>query len=254
MKTDQPIYKFFFYPVWIYILSIAYIIASYFVLAMSNDLLQISIHEDQYFEIVGALGFFFTAILFFISFLLSRRTRGRDFWAWLVSFTFLGLAILFIFGAGEEISWGQRILNFETPESLSEINRQDELNLHNLEVLDGGQFFSVDRLFDIFWFGFTLVLPFTYRFVPFVREFITKRFGQIPPIPHLSIGLLFLFNYFWAKVAKIIFVAGYSYETISLKQAVQEIKESNYALLFLLVGLYFVLIDQQLKRDDSLRL
>ena len=221
---------------------------------MGNDILQASIHEDQYFEIVGALGFFFTAILFLISFFLSRQIRQRDLWSWIVSFTFLGLAILFVFGAGEEISWGQRILNIETPESLSAINRQGELNLHNLEALDSGQFFSADRLFDIFWFGFTLILPLTYRFLPFVREFISKRFGHFFPIPHLSIGLLFLFNYFWAKIAKIIFLTGYSYKIISLRQAVQEIKESNYAILFLLVSLYFVLIYQELKGDDSPRL
>lgn len=38
-----------------------------------------------------------------------------------------------IFVAGEEVSWGQRILGLETPESLAEINRQDELTLHNID-------------------------------------------------------------------------------------------------------------------------
>lgn len=34
--------------------------------------------------------------------------------------------------AGEEISWGQRILGFETPDALREVNRQDEFTLHNV--------------------------------------------------------------------------------------------------------------------------
>lgn len=38
-----------------------------------------------------------------------------------------------IFVAGEEVSWGQRILGLETPETLAEVNRQDELTLHNID-------------------------------------------------------------------------------------------------------------------------
>ena len=42
------------------------------------------------------------------------------------------LAIGLVFNIGEEISWGQRILDFETPEELLEQNRQGESNLHNI--------------------------------------------------------------------------------------------------------------------------
>ncbi|WP_131106038.1 hypothetical protein [Ornithinimicrobium sufpigmenti] len=38
----------------------------------------------------------------------------------------------FFFIAGEEISWGQRILGFEGPPALVAANQQDEANLHNL--------------------------------------------------------------------------------------------------------------------------
>ena len=38
--------------------------------------------------------------------------------------------------AGEEISWGQRILDFGTPEHLTEINTQDQTNLHNIDPLE----------------------------------------------------------------------------------------------------------------------
>jgi hypothetical protein len=36
-----------------------------------------------------------------------------------------------IYFAGEEISWGQWIFQWETPETLAEINKQKETNLHN---------------------------------------------------------------------------------------------------------------------------
>jgi len=36
------------------------------------------------------------------------------------------------FLTGEEISWGQRIFGWETPETLEELNRQGETTLHNI--------------------------------------------------------------------------------------------------------------------------
>ncbi len=37
--------------------------------------------------------------------------------------------------AGEEISWGQRILGFATPEALGNLNHQDETNIHNIGII-----------------------------------------------------------------------------------------------------------------------
>ena len=42
------------------------------------------------------------------------------------------LGAVLLFAAGEEISWGQRIFEVDTPEMLVDSNEQDELNLHNL--------------------------------------------------------------------------------------------------------------------------
>lgn len=52
--------------------------------------------------------------------------------AWKLGITIL--AILFFFGAGEEISWGQRIFNVESSSFFSENNLQQETNLHNLTI------------------------------------------------------------------------------------------------------------------------
>ena len=43
---------------------------------------------------------------------------------------------------GEEISWGQRIFNIATPETISQMNVQDETNIHNLEFfyMLGGEY------------------------------------------------------------------------------------------------------------------
>ncbi len=68
---------------------------------------------------------FLGAALFFVSTLrrpapwLERVVRG-------------GLALVCVVVAGEEISWGQRLVGFQPPELFLERNFQQELNLHNI--------------------------------------------------------------------------------------------------------------------------
>ena len=57
------------------------------------------------------------------------RWRSGHRWQALI---FAGVALAAVFAAGEEISWGQRILGFQTPEDLLEINVQGETTLHNI--------------------------------------------------------------------------------------------------------------------------
>ncbi len=64
-------------------------------------------------------------------FWLLKAERSKTF----LFMTFL-LALLFFFGAGEEISWGQRIFNVESTEFFVKNNAQGEINLHNLVVND----------------------------------------------------------------------------------------------------------------------
>jgi hypothetical protein len=45
-------------------------------------------------------------------------------------------ALLFFAAAGEEVSWGQRIIGWESGEFFIQHNKQDETNLHNLMVGD----------------------------------------------------------------------------------------------------------------------
>lgn len=46
------------------------------------------------------------------------------------------LAISCVLVAGEEISWGQRIFDYGTPESLEHVNRQREATVHNIDVVE----------------------------------------------------------------------------------------------------------------------
>lgn len=238
--------SFLFKPA-IYIALGAYITLTYPVLAMGNAWVGALIPEDHYFELVGATSLLVTSILFFYGFLLARKTLDKTRMSLVKQLVYLGLAAVFFFGAGEEISWGQRIFGFGTPPELSQINKQDEFNLHNLSAWEASTFLDPDRLFDIFWFLFAVLTPAVALVLPAFKRFA----GQFIPIVFWGISLLFLYNYLWAKLSKVLFRAAYAYEKISITQAVQEIKESNYAIIFILVGL-FAIWDLNRSRSSSI--
>jgi hypothetical protein len=64
-------------------------------------------------------------------FWLARSLRSQT---W-IAVLYLLAAIGFVFIAGEEISWGQRIIGWATPESIAAINKQDETNIHNVGLV-----------------------------------------------------------------------------------------------------------------------
>ena len=226
---------FIFKPA-VYLVLLIYVPLAYVVLAMGNRIIAASVPEDHFFEIIGAFSLFVTSLLFLYGFRIARKSLDKTWISLIKQLIYLGLAFLFFFGAGEEISWGQRIFGFETPKSLTQVNKQDELNLHNLSVLENSKFFTADRMFDAFWFSFAVLTPAVAMFLPAFRRFATKFI----PIIYWGIGLLFLYNFLWAKVAKIIYKASFTFDKLSLTQAVQEIKESNYAIIFILVGLFAI--------------
>ncbi len=81
--------------------------------------------EDGAFETATAICYFVCALACIA---LAVRARGHScLRIWLT-----GLALLFIVVGGEEISWGQRLLGFGTPEGLAAINVQEEFTLHNI--------------------------------------------------------------------------------------------------------------------------
>lgn len=65
-----------------------------------------------------------------VAFLLAASRDRRNAWKWLFG---IGLFLC----AGEEISWGQRIIGFSTPSELNGVNIQHEANLHNVENIHG---------------------------------------------------------------------------------------------------------------------
>ncbi len=71
---------------------------------------------------------------------------------WPYGIVTLLLTLFFLFGAGEEISWGQRLIGLESNEFFQTYNAQKETNLHNMTV--NGK--KINQL--IFGTGLALVL------------------------------------------------------------------------------------------------
>ena len=61
----------------------------------------------------------------------------------------LGVGLVFVFLGMEEISWGQHLFGWQTPEAFALLNDQGETNLHNLDnmLLIKLNFFAVKYLF-----------------------------------------------------------------------------------------------------------
>ena len=75
-----------------------------------------------------------------------------------------GMAAIFFFGFGEEISWGQRIFGIESPKFFKTYNSQQETNLHNLII---GEFKTNRVIFGtglgIMVATYFLIIPYFYR-------------------------------------------------------------------------------------------
>jgi hypothetical protein len=154
---------------WAILTIITISIVTGFILVFNDrpQFLQFTV-EDGIVEWLTVLGLLLGAFVAFKRVVTLRHKKGVVF---LVASFLLGLVL--IFGAGEEISWGQRILGLKSPEYFKEHNAQGETNLHNL-VLGG---IRLNRW--IFSIGLTVVLgsyillvPFLYRTKNWMRRFV----------------------------------------------------------------------------------
>ena len=112
------------------------------------------ITEDNWGEYATAVAYgICSLLLFWLSFQPARRLQR-------IVLLLIGLGAFFV--AGEEISWGQRIIGFSTPEILSEVNYQGELNLHNFDVFDSVGLRSAAHL-TVGWLFLSLVVAVGFR-------------------------------------------------------------------------------------------
>lgn len=203
--------------------------------------------EDNWYENITALAFILASFIFIYLFINSKR--GNDFYRFKTkrNIFFLLLALLFFFGAGEEISWGQRIFGWGTPAEFSRHNLQHETNIHNLDFLEseyydkngvmvqrGGLLLKIinqNTLMNVFWIGWTVLVPLLYQVNKKCRLLIDRiniPFGTI------QIGaLIFISNMLLHVVTRYMPFAN----DLAVIHPV-EVKECNMAFLFFVLALF----------------
>ncbi len=190
--------------------------------------------ENSFFELSTAFCFLLSAGLLIYLFIVRKNIF------------YLLLGILLFFGAGEELSWGQHMFKFKTPEKIKTNNFQGEFNIHNMEIFNTEKFdrcrksglerlLEINFLFRVFYIIYCIVIPFAFITFSPVKALAEKIRLPIPP---LSVGLFFILNWILYKLTLESIAQNHPlpfYETST------EIFEFNASLLWLLISYYFLL-------------
>ena len=216
-------------------LSLTIILLSYVLYLILKEETVIKLgREDGLFEYLTSLAFLITSIFFMIIFFRRKK---------LIHLVF---SLIFFIGMVEEISWGQRIIKFQSPEYFKENNIQSEFNIHNLKIFDsqeeGGNYkkgisyiLSMNFLYKLFWFVYGIMLPIVYVFSRFVKKIIDSIDLLVPPF---VLGLFFIINWTIWKIIGSLFVSEDA--SVFYYYAGVEINEFGSAIVFVMISAYFL--------------
>lgn len=141
---------------------------------------NIFVVEDGLIEYITSVFLFCAAVLSFYRLFTQASGKG----VWFIIST-LSMGLLFFFGAGEEISWGQRIFGFETGDFFAENNAQKETNLHNLVV--GGVKMNrliFGKLLTVCLAIYFLIIPAVCKSKPSFRALFDRLYCPLPRYHH----------------------------------------------------------------------
>lgn len=116
--------------IFLFIFPVIYLAIMMAIFLANNDLFWVLLHEGGPLESFQAISYLFASI---IALSLAIKFRHLNRRILFILYIVLSLALLFVMF--EEISWGQRIIGFETPEMLNTQNIQQETTFHNLDVI-----------------------------------------------------------------------------------------------------------------------
>lgn len=196
------------------------------------------LREDGVIESLTAIFFFLSALLALAILPRLRRVGARG-----LFYCYVLFVLLLVFMAGEEISWGQRLLGIRTPDFFMQNSFQFEINVHNLkQVRDLDPFFAA-RVAIVFgaYGSIGWLLAALARRLPGgeVRE-ATLRF-LVPPWYASGFFLSILAYYYYLLEL----IANYRVSLITFKE--QEVLE-----LYLALGFLVFMIDACLRASKLL--
>lgn len=120
---------------------------------------------------------------------------------------------------------------------MGDINNQNEINLHNIRMVEAShskqgiwRWVTAGTVFTLFWFIYCLFIPLLTKFSPRIKAFITRI--RLPLVP-LWAGLCFLLNFTIKNLLEEV-------QNLDLPRRYGEFEEFNYSFLFLMVSLVFL--------------
>lgn len=199
-------------------------------ICLPNQVLSVMLSENGPHESLQFLVIALAAVVALSCFHEIRNRKDPFLFGWLLCFL---LACIYI--AGEESSWGQHFVEWTTPEFWSQINDQNETNLHNTSSwLD--QKPRIILLIGIVAGGF--VFPLLERFRP---GLLPTRFRMIYPSSSLSfIAFCVLAVEFIDKLDKVL-------KDVVIMVRASEVEE---LLMFYFVLLYLVELRRRILQDQ----
>ena len=146
-----------------------------FLLAADSETFRAMAREDYWVEYLTAVWFLLAGVLLFGTAWMERDILRR------CVYILGGLAMVFV--AGEEISWGQRIFGFATPDFLASVNDSGEFTVHNIN----------NRAFNLIYPTGALVLCMATSAAFFCRK--DRLFGVPLPSILMMLCLLLMLSY-----------------------------------------------------------
>ncbi len=177
--------------------------------------------EDRVFETLQVVAYF-SALVLAVALLPRLRRHGAP--AWVVAL-YGGLVLALVFMVGEELSWGQRILGFGTPESIAASNKQAEANLHNIFGV-GATFKWVQMLAAGYGALVPLVVVGWHRLAPYRRPLAWI-------VPHWALVPYFAPLFLWRIYRNLFEAPDRAYFVVAEFNEVQELLFALGILLFL---------------------
>ncbi len=149
-------------------LTLTFLLGVYYANTNENYFVTVYVKEDGAVEYMTAFLLFCSSILMFSRFFKQFKNHKL---LWKIGV--FSIAFVFFFGAGEEISWGQRIFGIESSEYFSENNAQGETNLHNM-VVNGKKVNKIifSQLLTIVLVIYLIILPFMYRKLEWTKKLV----------------------------------------------------------------------------------
>jgi len=187
--------------------------------------------EDGIVEYLTVL-FFLGAGIIFIHAMLAKKSSVRELFRD-YRFLLVILGILCIYAALEEISFGQRIVGWESPEYFEENSTQEETDTHNIQ---GFEFIFAIAAFLLVLYG--VVVPFGLRYHPERFEWFRRILWIKIPYPPLQAAAFFL-------IGTLFIIVDVVTELLGNQVVGNEYQEFFFGYAFLLFALYLFDRDYQ---------